>query len=373
LVLKETDIHLGAEGLFINVSIKYNDSKGCKWWVKKGFETLRGSKDRNYTELKNYIVETIEHLEQNPLFNLPIICFYSISRMNFDDTVKATSSQSRYKYNQFSAYKKSLFTGLNSFSDFIIWFEEEEGYEDKMRLETDNNYRNPKLEVIRNAIERFLNGFESMSSTFKNIRIKKERNENNFKYRNSIMSSLVIKKNDKDFQLEQLSSGEKMMIMLIVDIARRISIANPSLKNPLEGEGIILIDEIDLHLHPQWQREIIPALTNTFPNCQFIITTHSPQVLSQVKKENIFIIEGNSIVSNPPHTYGKDANSILYEIFDTLERPKYIQDKLDECYKLIEMEKFGRTKEILKELTELLDQKDSEIVKIKSLLTFYEQ
>ena len=86
---------------------------------------------------------------------------------------------------QFSAYKKSLLTGLNSFGDFIIWFEEEEGYEDKIRLETDNKYRNPKLEVVRNAIEIFLNGFESMSSTFKNIRIKKERNENNFKYRNS--------------------------------------------------------------------------------------------------------------------------------------------------------------------------------------------
>ncbi len=370
LFIKDTDLHFGADKVLVNIYINDN-SRYCKWYVGKDF--IKFKNVNNYTYLKEYTDEILKQLEENPLTNIPIISYYSISRMNIDDTIKVTSSKSRYEYNQFLAYKKSLFTGVNSFNDFIIWFEEEEGYEDKVRLETDNKYRNPKLQVVRNAIETFLNGFESVPSSYKNLRIKKERNDNNIKYRNHIVSSLVIKKNDIDFQLEQLSSGEKMMLMLVVDIARRLSIANPSLENPLLGEGIVLIDEIDLHLHPQWQREIIPSLTNTFSNCQFIITTHSPQIVSRVKKENIFIIENDIIVSNPPNTYGKDTNSILYEIFNTLERPKHIQDKFDKCYKLIETDKFEQAKEILSDLTTVLDDDDSEIIKIKSLLTFYEQ
>ena len=100
---------------------------------------------------------------------------------------------------------------------------------------------------------------------------------------------IVLKKQDHELVLNQLSDGEKNLLVMVADIARRLAIANPDpTKNALEGEGIILIDEIELHLHPQWQRDIIPRLTSTFPNCQFIVTTHSPQVLSNVKKENVF-------------------------------------------------------------------------------------
>lgn len=68
---------------------------------------------------------------------------------------------------------------------------------------------------------------------------------------------------------------------MVGDIARRLSIANASAENILEGEGIVLIDEIDLHLHPSWQAVILPVLLNTFPNLQFIVTTHSSKVLGE--------------------------------------------------------------------------------------------
>ena len=103
----------------------------------------------------------------------------------------------------------------------------------------------------------------------------------------------------------------------MTDLARRLAIANPWLgENALEGEGIILIDEIDLHLHPQWQRRVLPALTQTFPNCQFIVTTHSPQVLSEVPGESVFILENGKLLDYSPHTRGRDSNSILSEIFN---------------------------------------------------------
>jgi len=160
--------------------------------------------------------------------------------------------------------------------------------------------------------------------------------------------------------------------MLIVDIARRLSIANPSLDNPLLGEGIILIDEIDLHLHPQWQRDIVPAITQTFPNCQFIMTTHSPQVLSKVKKESVRLIEDNAIIYNIPNTYGRDSNSILGDIFNTLERPKHIKMKIDECFKNIDEESFEIAKKQLDELIAILGEDDLDLIRAKSLLIMYE-
>jgi len=138
----------------------------------------------------------------------------------------------------------------------------------------------------------------------------------------------------------------------------------------LEGEGIILIDEIELHLHPQWQRDIIPRLTNTFPNCQFIVTTHSPQVLSNVKKENVFIVEDFQVHPADAYTFGRDSNSILSELMGVSERPIEIQNKLTECLYKIDDGQIEEAKILLRELSDLLGRNDSEIVKASTLISF---
>lgn len=189
--------------------------------------------------------------------------------------------------------------------------------------------------------------------------------------RNSGKPSLTITKNNQDFKIEQLSDGEKMLLMLVTDLARRLAIANPNSRNALlNGEGIVLIDEIDLHLHPQWQRSVIPSLTQTFPNCQFIVTTHSPQVLSEVKRENVFIIENYQIVENTPHTYGKDSNSILYELMDVKERPETVQNQINNCLRLIDNGQIETAKSALNELSNLLGENDSEVVRANTLIGF---
>ena len=102
---------------------------------------------------------------------------------------------------------------------------------------------------------------------------------------------MTILKDDTTLEIGQLSDGEKCTIALIGDLARRLALANPEKKNPLEGSGIALIDEVELHMHPKWQRKIIPMLSETFPNIQFIITTHSPQVLGELDDNiNVFLI-----------------------------------------------------------------------------------
>jgi predicted ATP-binding protein involved in virulence len=128
-----------------------------------------------------------------------------------------------------------------------------------------------------------------------------------------------------------------------------LAIANPSLDDPLQGEGIVLIDEIELHLHPQWQHKIIPRLTETFPNCQFIVTTHSPQVLSHVQPENIYILQSTPngiIASHPESSYGRDSNQILENTMDSPSRNEKTTKDILELFRLIDRNDFVGAKKL---------------------------
>lgn len=121
---------------------------------------------------------------------------------------------------------------------------------------------------------------------------------------------IVLEREIGTLSLNQLSDGEQRLFSLFVDIARQLSINNPY-DGIGEGEAIILIDEIDVHLHPKWQREIVPALENLFPNCQFIATTHSPFVIQATSREQITSIsQGSSTVV----TGGNSIEDIVEEI-----------------------------------------------------------
>ena len=157
-----------------------------------------------------------------------------------------------------------------------------------------------ELSCVRRAIELFV-------PEYSNLRVKR-----------TPRPHMLIDKCEQTLNLDQLSDGEKNLIALVGDIARRLSIANPNLPDPLEGEGIILIDEIDLHLHPQWQRMVVGRLSSTFKNCQFIVTTHSPQVLGEVDPENIHLLYSDPELgiqaSQPDQSFGLTANDIIDEI-----------------------------------------------------------
>jgi len=150
---------------------------------------------------------------------------------------------------------------------------------------------------------------------------------------------MLIDKAGETFNMDQLSDGEKNLITLVGDIARRLAIANPESDDPLKGEGIILIDEIDLHLHPAWQRIMLPQLTTVFPNCQFLITTHSPIVLSQVKPETIFLLtnKGNELsFEKATESYGMNSDRILEDLLGVDARPSKEKEKLHKLFKLIQ-------------------------------------
>ncbi len=309
----------------------------------------------------------LAELKKQPKLNLPILTYSKTEAIVKSVNIARESRNNSLKFNQLSTYDNLLKLRIYDLNAFINWFEAETDYENTIRLDENPHYRSPQLQTIRQATTFFLTQLNQ--SHFKNLRVKKSKStETGFGFTDTITRQLIISKNDIDLDLIELSSGEKSVLSLVIDIAMRLAIANPSRENALEGEGIILIDEIELHLHPQWQRQIIPALMATFPNCQFIVTTHSPQVVSQVKRENILILDNNQLVQNVPFTYGKDSNTLLNEVFQTPERPIEIQKQLDMCFKLIDMEKLAEAKNALRDLAAILGENDPEILRANAML-----
>ena len=135
---------------------------------------------------------------------------------------------------------------------------------------------------------------------------------------------LVVDKRGKTLDLSQLSDGERGLLAVLIDLTRRLAQANPALEHPArDGQAVVLIDELDLHMHPRWQREIVSRLTATFPNCQFVATTHSPQIISEIQPESLLLLrqEGDRIIPERcGQAYGLDANYVLEHIMGTAPR-----------------------------------------------------
>ena len=141
--------------------------------------------------------------------------------------------------------------------------------------------------------------------------------------------------------LDQLSGGYRIVLAMAADLARRMAIANPHLTDPLSSEAIVLIDEIELHLHPEWQQRIIGDLRRTFPNAQFIVSTHSPQVLTTVQPQHIVRLRGGqngaeALATTGP-TFGAESGDVLSGEMGVDERPRNeLSTKLERYLALID-------------------------------------
>jgi predicted ATP-binding protein involved in virulence len=163
-----------------------------------------------------------------------------------------------------------------------------------------------------------------------------------------------------------------MFIVLVGDIARRLALASPGLEDPLLGEGIILIDEVEQHLHPTWQRTILKKLVEIFPNCQFIVTTHSPTVLSEVAAESIIeLVPGPEGITarRPDASYGLDVGAILEDVMGASARPVEVKAQIEALLQRIESgEGLDEARRELSELERLIGPEDRELVFARALL-----
>lgn len=269
--------------------------------------------------------EHVETERQEP-YDLPMAVYYDVNRAVLEVPMRV---REKLIHNPNSVYQDALDHGGADFKRFFIWFRNREDHENEQRRDAPT-FRDRSLEAVRTAV--------SMFTAFRDLRIRR-----------SPLRMTVVKQST-ELNVAQLSDGERNMLALVGDMARRLSVLNPCLANPNTGHGVALIDEIDLHLHPRWQREIVAKLQRTFPNCQFIISTHSPQVLGELAAESIYLLRQGQEVGHPQVSYGLTSGQVLEELMDAQARPAAVENQLSAIYENIERSNLGEAKALLTDL-----------------------
>ncbi len=191
--------------------------------------------------------------------------------------------------------------------DLFAWWDQRDAQEARRVRDGEHDYRDPQLEAIRNLVAK-IDSFSGV--TFDST---------------ASPPGLHFIKNDRTpVHVSALSGGERSYIVLLADLARRLQVFAPG--TPLhEIPATVLIDEIELNLHPGWQSGIVPTLTDVFGACQFIVTTHSPQVLSGVDSGKVRVIEEDAPgrsrkITVPLSTRGRTSNYLLEGVLGATER-----------------------------------------------------
>lgn len=322
--------------------------------TRKGYQSASGhSTLQQVTEMaKQYQLGLTESQGQ---INLPVFAYYPVNRAVLDIPLRI---KEKHQFNILSAYEDAMTSGAN-FRTFFEWFREREDLENENRKYVgtlfppdEGLFPDPQLEAVRLALKTFMPEFSNLTVRRNPLRME-------------------VEKNGKRLQINQLSDGEKCLMAMMGDMARRMAIANPLLKNPLEGQGVILIDEIDLHLHPKWQRVVVSKLTEVFPHCQFLLSTHSPHVMTHVQPENLFLLSMSEqgLISVPvAESYGKSVERILEDLMGLdSTRPVEVQAQLSQIFELINSGKLTQAQDLILQVKTQIGE-DPELVKATVLV-----
>ena len=321
--------------------------KPLRWSVVK---TRRGQQKQSISglvDLRRDVELFRSKLAEDEAARLPLAVYYPVNRAVLDIPLRI---RKRHPFDRLAAYDQALSGEWSSFRVFFEWFREREDLENEKRLDKPE-FRDSQLQAVRTATERFLAGFKGL------------------KVRRSPLR-MVVEKHGEELIVNQLSDGEKCTLAMAGDLARRMAIANPAMADPLQGEAVVLIDEIDLHLHPEWQRRIIAALTKTFPKCQFLLSTHSPPILGHLDSKSIWILERTKSgvsAKRPDDAYGQTTDRILEDIMGVPPRPKEVQNTLNKLFRAIERGEMMEAKQLLSHM-QLKVGPDPDLVKASVLI-----
>lgn len=315
------------------------------------FEIVRGQrtlKRSTASHWENHYLDNLKR-ENEPSF---LFAYYAANRLTDISKINTTLNSNKNNILELTL-KTSLMNHAHEliFNNFMLWIRLREDIENEY-IRDNRDYIDVQLQSVKIAIKVFLE--------VRDIRVS----------RNPDM--LRVLQNETWYDIKQLSDGERGLLCLVGDIARRLAIANPQNTSPLSGHGVVLIDEIELHLHPNWQRTIIPKLLGTFPNCQFFITTHSPQVLTEVKEPNsVWITKKNQLPYHPEQVYGLDSAEILEELMGTATKPDAITQQLNEISQLIDNDKYDDARSQIKDLAQKTHGSIPALVGFNTMLTMF--
>lgn len=298
--IENESIRFGRDEATLTVKLELNGRHWELWRSKKragdGYRPKSSFPKKEFAEFTDYFRRT--YFDDDSAKTMPIFVNYGTNRIvsnTFPSAGKNADSRA-------SAFDYAV-EGTVDFKRFFIWFRNQEDLENERRLNDGNpSYRDPLLSAVRDAIEGALGNLH-------NLRVRRDE------------LAMTVEKQEQTIYVNQLSDGEKCTLALIGDIARRMALANPRSSRPLEGDGIVLIDEVELHLHPSWQRRILSELSRIFPNVQFIVTTHSPQVLGEVDDSWFIALldssDGACEVKRLDRMDKFDSNTILEDFMGT--------------------------------------------------------
>ncbi|MBL9061707.1 AAA family ATPase [Tabrizicola sp.] len=353
LAFSADDIRLGAASLTVDVLFRFPDDAEQRFLLHKPRERFVEGKEGSVRE---GTIETPEREEFTPLRlskpyppgSQPIAVYFGTRRSHpSDEQIRGGRAQS----GPASAYADALSDVRPlHLRELASWMLAQEALADELPRAGSH------LEALRSATARFLPTCTGLRAT-----------------NGADKPRLLISKDGIELDVRYLSEGERGVLALALDLARRLSQANPNLEDPVrDGIGVVLIDEIDMHMHPLWQRQIVPLLTETFHGCQFIATTHSPQVIGEVAHDRILLIKDGQVYS-PARSFGIDSSRILEEVMDTRPRNAGVEARIARIAKLIGDGKSEAAKAEIKLLSEDIGEDDPEITRAMTLLDFLEE
>ncbi|QLI80854.1 AAA family ATPase [Chitinibacter fontanus] len=279
--------------------------------IKSGTNTLGDANTKKLTKFANYL-EKRSRDDQDPVI-LPLVSYLGTSRLWFEGRFTSTAEDvalNTSDYSRTSGYLNCL-SYSSSFKTFTAWYgwmfrsyREEQilAIENKESLSDTGKRFAIVIEVIKNAVDAL---------------VKEATGWHGLEYKASQNQQLVMThERFGSMPVEMLSDGIRNAIAMVADLAFRAYKLNPHLgvNAALLTPGIAMIDEVDMFLHPAWQQTIIASLLSAFPKIQFIVSTHSPQVLSTVPSECIRILKDGKVYSAPPGSEGAEPGRLLKQV-----------------------------------------------------------
>ncbi|MBL7003694.1 MAG: AAA family ATPase [Gammaproteobacteria bacterium] len=334
--------------------------------------TLKG-RTTQVKELKTIAQDLQKSVQNNEKVTLPLVSYYGTGRLWKEKRLTEKKNPGQKTNSRLDGYTDCL-DPESTYSAFTRW----------LRVETIADYER-KMQIIEHSgLERALvQGTTIRSKLLKAITnsvntVLTPSGWSNIRYSATVKEVIATHKDQGDVPVSYLSDGIRNMLGMVADIAYRAVRLNPHLADNAvkETSGIVLIDEVDMHLHPQWQQLVLQNLSEAFPNIQFIVTTHSPQVLSTVKQDQIRLlpdIVAGETDALPPigETLGKPSNYVLTQTLNVDSRPPLPQVELFEEYMQLIQSGLANNEQgqtIRKQLEEMLGKKHEDLLKADRVL-----
>lgn len=344
----ENDIRVGAASCAVTLTARFSGfDTGVTWMVSTTRQGHPVTTTNEFAALRS-VIDSVQQTIANGAPVLPLAVHYPTNRSALDIPARIRTP---HEFDALSAYEGALQGAASDFRGFFEWFREEEDiYNEQLALSKTKEQvaaERPALGHVRRAIEAFFPGSRG-------LRIERR------------PQKMTIEHNGVRLDVTQLSDGEKCLLAMIGDLARRMVLVAPQLSDPLQQQAVVLIDEIELHLHPALQRTVLPRLRQVFPSTQFIVSTHSPQVLSSVTSKSVRLLDRFACKALDRGTWRRDTNRILEAAFGDSGRPPEVAEKLLALKVAVDEDKVATARSLIRQLKELIEGEDPEVF-------FYEQ